>query len=1197
MHRSAKVKLHSFHLLLSIDKKRGSSLRTKNEKVTFVCIASQAVRRALACGTALNTETYKAPLGHGTSFCSHHKSDRLMEHAEVLSSPDLMNLFCLRLFGSLEKGLSDVVHSLWKLQSDCNGKADERVPDHLQNDPASIIQYLRETARDLRKTSVHKNASTELSRLQQLMPAFGVIREQRNSFAHAELVLPIKIKQLLRCSKDVLLAFSEFSSCRSKLENVNNLIRTFNWHTRNDRLAPGQEVTVFVQYFERLSPTPLRLFSSTPQHLFGRDRMIDDIVHFLTESCQRNEHAQVLLHGPHGVGKTLLMKLVAKKTKHLFDKQCLLQATTADVLLADLSFFLKCNSSQRSCREQLGRLCTGCKVLLLLDDVRSVMFVLSLLPPNRSCSIIFTSVCQADWKSAGLIPAQVRSFHVDALNTEDSFKLFIHIIQSEGGKELVWRCEREELKAELLHLLEKKMLNIPLAVRLVAFQFASKNLTSPLQLSGSDDLKGRTEWDCAAAWRDHVRGFFHVVKFAFHSISKSCSALKLCMCLAILPPRGTPQWFVDLLGLQLNSKFQRADENPLEDLLKTGLVTLEDKESFVVMHGLVQECVRHELTREAFSQACSTIASVTYSKLIQSSDRSLREILSSIHDLVNLKRSPRLELLQNLQGSVSLYQTIAIINSFLEHEERDGFRRMISYICLKSLSRCYNLVGDHFGVISIYERLREFLLDVRTEEGIGLVVGGFWGRFSIEVYLAEVSKLEYEELYDHALVDLMLIKKSSDHLYVFFLTSLMAYFRKENDPKLALSVFTKAEDSTNVSRVMEGFSKSREPVYFDCIIQVVLGRAEAGNVLAAEDILADLIRKWLPVRTDCAVRFYEDIVDAIVSISKTLRSSGRSMRSLAWLDFGQNLLNCVWNLKSPTLLAWKVRCTRTAFCNLSKTTGNNKTSTPHLWLKQCKSLSEEDKSGMGLRVVIEAFINEHFVFDSSTTKATSAAVSPIVFLDVALSWVDAVSSQLQFIPEYSRIREDDTLLCFLDFFCVLLATIWKTGFGISRTMEAILQEILNLNPDQLNFIKVLKYIAGLDESSGGLVSKAAEQFFVDYSDLESIAQLVVCTDKGQTHALEAPVLDVENLPSRKVPVDEMLRRYCQFFASLLGELKSKQEDDRPEDSQKLSTSEQEKIRVLLKGCLLFLKLGKKSLLCSSLAFVKKYLHRKFFLWR
>ena len=159
---------------------------------------------------------------------------------------------------------------------------------------------------------------------------------------------------------------------------------------------------------------------------------------------------------------------------------------------------------------------------------------------------------------------------------------------------------------------------------------------------------------------------------------------------------------------------------------------------------------------------------------------------------------------------------------------------------------------------------------------------------------------------------------------------------------------------------------------------------------------------------------------------------------------------------------------------------------------------------MGLRVVIEAFINEHFVFDSSTTKATSAAVSPIVFLDVALSWVDAVSSQLQFIPEYSRIREDYTLLCFLDFFCLLLATIWKTGFAISRTMEANLQEILNLNPDQLNFIKVLKYIAGLDESSGGLVSKAAEQFFVDYSDLESIAQLVVCTDKGQTHALQAP---------------------------------------------------------------------------------------------
>ena len=208
-----------------------------------------------------------------------------------------------------------------------------------------------------------------------------MIREQRNSFAHAQLVLPIKIKQLFQCSKDVLSAFSEFSSCRSKLENVNNLTRAFfNWCARNDRLSPGRESIVFVQYFERLSPAPLRLFSSTPQHLFGRDRMIDHIVYVLTESCQRNEHAQVLLHGPHGVGKTLMMKLVAKKTKHLFDKQCLLQTTAADALLADLNFFLKCASSKSSCREKLACLCTSCRVLLLVDDMRSVMFVLSLLP-------------------------------------------------------------------------------------------------------------------------------------------------------------------------------------------------------------------------------------------------------------------------------------------------------------------------------------------------------------------------------------------------------------------------------------------------------------------------------------------------------------------------------------------------------------------------------------------------------------------------------------------------------------------------------------------------------------------------------------------------------------------------------------------------------------------------------------------------
>ena len=117
------------------------------------------------------------------------------------------------------------------------------------------------------------------------------------------------------------------------------------------------------------------------------------------------------------------------------------------------------------------------------------------------------------------------------------------------------------------------------------------------------------------------------------------------------------------------------------------------------------------------------------------------------------------------------------------------------------------------------------------EEGVGLVVGAFWRHFSIEVYLAQVPRLGYEELHDHTLVDLTLIKKSSDHLYVFFLTSLMTYFRKEiNDPKLALSLFTKAEGSTCVSRVMEGFSNSREPVYCDCIIQVVLLQNLQGSI-------------------------------------------------------------------------------------------------------------------------------------------------------------------------------------------------------------------------------------------------------------------------------------------------------------------------------------------------------------------------------
>ena len=272
-------------------------------------------------------------------------------------------------------------------------------------------------------------------------------------------------------------------------------------------------------------------------------------------------------------------------------------STTEGFLLADLSLFLSCtegwnNGNVKDRFANLLRKSTS-PLLLMFDDVRQPAFVLSLLPDNTPHCVVMTSVCHRLWIERQSTVGKDMRFEVTPLSISMALNFFYKVFwERASSKAATHFVQTRSQKRKLISFLKEELLNNPLAIRLAAYQIASGRIDiDKLSVFEEESSSERSIFDCWAARQGHSRGFYHVSNIAMASISSNVFALMICFALSLLSAKGTPLWFIELLGYYLDLS---ADETKQTVLLlaDVGLVTIFDSEQVVLMHQAIQCHVR-----------------------------------------------------------------------------------------------------------------------------------------------------------------------------------------------------------------------------------------------------------------------------------------------------------------------------------------------------------------------------------------------------------------------------------------------------------------------------------------------------------------------------------------------------------------------------------------------------------------------------
>ena len=253
--------------------------------------------------------------------------------------------------------------------------------------------------------------------------------------------------------------------------------------------------------------------------------------------------------------------------------------------------------------------CESC-LFLIFEDVQNPEMIMPLLPSDKHC-VIFTSYSDLAWRELHLIPSHVTSIQVKPLTTSESLCLIGAILKKVRKIEVLGAYIGSQQFGQFKSFLEDGLQNLPLAVRLLAFQLIEGRFKWKTSLSSKSFLDDRLDQkptlDQRAAGRVHVRGFFHVINSALQHLPPDVASSPLFFALAIFPPSGVSVWFIEQL---MNKKLNTA--NVIKDLLRAGLITLDLENYTIVMHQVIQHYVR-SLMRCTGSERMSGISRATVS--------------------------------------------------------------------------------------------------------------------------------------------------------------------------------------------------------------------------------------------------------------------------------------------------------------------------------------------------------------------------------------------------------------------------------------------------------------------------------------------------------------------------------------------------------------------------------------------------------
>ena len=554
---------------------------------------------------------------HTQQPTTRHCTQELIPNTVCLTSLDFGRMIFLRLLLQLENSLARFLSETFPTQF-CEALSRKNSGWNKQLDLNELLNFWEEKTVEI--AWLFPEVVQRRKIYLKLKSFVSIARKRRNEFSHGKNFSPTLLTSFILASGKLQRAFTagnfvHFVVGKQLISSeLKDQWSTKQWH------VPFSESS-------QTAHSVSRLLRCTAKTLIGREQLLADLFNQITHSLTNQGFSRLLLHGPRGVGKTATVRQLAKQLCGHCDQQYSFQANSSEALLTDIELFLSSHGCDHVDSDTLRSFLDTSQQLFLLifEDVIDPSSVLPLIPAGRHC-IIFTAASDIMWAKGNFLREGFMPVKVPSLSTNDSVHILNDVL-AQCRKLNDFQCGMHGLfKQKVLQTLKEQSGNIPLAVRLYAFQLAQQTARNQMFLLNPQTTGlGRSELDEKAAGCVHVVGFHNLVRSALKALPGACKAKtrQLCFAFSLLPPNGVEDWFLELLGTEIGMSLSHTDE-ALSVLLTYGLINRDFAgQNSKGCSRFAQPCMVQEHAKKIMLETEESLAYTTAQQIVKALEAKL----------------------------------------------------------------------------------------------------------------------------------------------------------------------------------------------------------------------------------------------------------------------------------------------------------------------------------------------------------------------------------------------------------------------------------------------------------------------------------------------------------------------------------------------------------------------------------------------